>query len=147
MLRVFLSSHAHLASGMKSSLEIFMASLPNLTVHDAYVTGETQTLSEHLDAFFNQVSAGDEVLLLSDIYGGSVNTVMCSYLNRENVRLVTGVNLPFVMEVMSETSLSDERLNEIIQISRSYLRRVELDADEEVGVASACAANNEEDFF
>lgn len=147
MLRVFLSSHAHMASGLKSSLEIFMASLPNLTVHDAYVEGEAQTLSEHLDTFFSEVSPHDDVLLLSDIYGGSVNTVMCSYLNRRGVRLVTGVNLPFVMEVMAETSLSDERLNEIIQVSRDYLRRVELDGGEEAGATSACAANSEEDFF
>lgn len=144
MLKVFLSSHAHLASGLKSSLEIFMANIPNLTVYDAYVEGETSTVAEQLDAFYQGVAEGDQVLLLSDIYGGSVNTAMCAYLDRPNTRLVTGVNLPFLIEAMSESELSDARLDEIIENSRSFLKRVELTGDPS---GQNAAANNEDDFF
>lgn len=144
MLKVFLSSHAHLASGLKSSLEIFMASIPNLTVYDAYVDGETSTVAEQLDAFYQGVAEGDQVLLLSDIYGGSVNTAMCAYLDRPNTRLVTGVNLPFLIEAMSESELSDARLDEIIENSRGFLKRVELTGDPS---GQNAAANNEDDFF
>lgn len=142
MLKVFLASHAHLASGMRSSLLIFMNDCPNLTVYDAYTEGDTSTVQDHLDAFYETVSPEDEVLLLSDIYGGSVNTAMCAYLDRPNTRLVSGINLAFLIEVMAEPKLSDERLDEIIQNSRAFLRRVELDAPE-----SASAANSEDDFF
>lgn len=142
MLKVFLASHAHLASGMRSSLLIFMNDCPNLTVYDAYTEGDTSTVQDHLDAFYETVSPEDEVLLLSDIYGGSVNTAMCAYLDRPNTRLVSGINLAFLIEVMAEPKLSDERLDEIIQNSRAFLRRVELDAPE-----GASAANSEDDFF
>ena len=142
MLKVFLASHAHLASGMRSSLLIFMNDCPNLTVYDAYAEGDTSTVQDHLDAFYETVAPEDEVLLLSDIYGGSVNTAMCAYLDRPNTRLVAGINLAFLIEVMAEPSLSDVRLDEIIQNSRAFLRRVELDAPE-----GSAAANSEDDFF
>lgn len=142
MLKVFLASHAHLASGLKSSLLIFMSECPNLTTYDAYTDGDSTTVQEHLDAFYETVEEDDEVLLLSDIYGGSVNTVMCGYLDRPNTRLVTGVNLAFLIEVMAEDTLSDERLDQVIQNSRDFLRRVELDAP-----AATAAANSEDDFF
>lgn len=37
MLKIFLSSHGHFASGMKSSLDILMGASDNVTVFDAYV--------------------------------------------------------------------------------------------------------------
>lgn len=144
MLKVFLASHAHLASGLQSSLLIFMSQAPNLEVYDAYVEGDDSTVAERLDAFYEQVGADDEVLLLSDIYGGSVNTAMCAYLDRPRTRLVTGVNLPFLIEVMAESELSDARLDEIIEGSRSFLRRVELEG---AGAPAVVAANSDEDFF
>ena len=144
MLKVFLSTHAHLASGFKSSSEIFMAQLPNVTVYDAYVDGDDSTLSERLESFYSAVDDTDEVLLLSDIYGGSVNTEMCKFLSRPNTRLVTGINLPFLLEVVAETHLTDEKLDEMIQTGRSFLRRVDLDACEADGLV---AANTDEDFF
>lgn len=143
MLRVFLASHAHLASGMRSSYSLLAGAAQNLTTYDAYVEGDGSTLAETLDAYFeNEVCPDDEVLLLSDIYGGSVNTQMCSYLDRARTRLVSGVNLAFLIEVLSlgDSALSDERLNKIIEESRQTLMRVRLDVPSEAPVS-------EDDFF
>lgn len=141
MLRVFLASHAHLASGMQSSLALFSASENRLRVHDAYVEGEDSTLQEDLDSFFSGVSSEDDVLLLSDLYGGSVNTVMAGYLNRPRTRLVAGVNLAFLIEVMTHTDLSEGQLEDIVLQAREALREVKVDAPGSV------PANDPDDFF
>ena len=49
MLKIFLSSHGHTASGLKSSLEILTGNSERITVFDAYV--DNSTVQEHLDAF------------------------------------------------------------------------------------------------
>ena len=72
----------------------------------------------------------DQVLLCSDLYGGSVNQSMYPYLQKPNTRLVSGVNMTFMMNVLCEEELSDERLEEILEESRSYLRRVNLETNE-----------------
>ncbi len=140
MLKIFLASHGRFASGIESSCGILLGGSDNMTVFDAYI--DQSTVQEHLDAFFSTVAPEDEVLLCSDLYGGSVNQVMYTYLDRPNTRLVAGVNMTFMMNLLSEEApLSDERLDEIIEESREYLRRV-LPKVPEVGNES-----QEEDFF
>ena len=137
MLKIFLASHGRFASGIESSCGILLGGSDNMTVFDAYI--DQSTVQEHLDAFFSTVAPEDEVLLCSDLYGGSVNQVMYTYLDRPNTRLVAGVNMTFMMNLLSEEApLSDGRLVEIIEESREYLRRVL----PEVGNES-----QEEDFF
>ena len=70
MLKIFLSSHGHFASGIQSSCGILLGPSENLTVFDAYI--DETSVQEHLDAFYKTVGPQDEVLLCSDLYGGSV---------------------------------------------------------------------------
>ena len=138
MLKIFISSHGHFASGIKSSVEILMGPNPRITVFDAYLNQET--VQEHLDAFYETVEADDRVLLLSDLYGGSVNQVMYTYLDRPNTTLVAGVNLALVLELAVKEEISDEELAELVEQSRQMLRIVEFDRGEET-------LKEDEDFF
>ena len=138
MLRLFLSSHGHLASGMKSSVEILSGANDRLTVFDAYVNEEN--VKDVLDHYFETVvKPEDEVILLSDLYGGSVNQVMYLYLDRPNVSLVAGVNLALVLELSVRESVTKEELQKLVEQSRSMLRIVEPEAD--------TASDEQEDFF
>ena len=65
MLKIFLSSHGSMASGMQSSLKILMGECENLTVFDAYL--DESCVQDHLDAFYETVGPEDEVLLCSDL--------------------------------------------------------------------------------
>lgn len=135
MLKIFLSSHGHFATGIKSSLDILLGNSGNIYFYDAYV--DESSLSDNLDSFFRTVEDHEQVLLLSDLYGGSVNQVMYTYLQRPNTYLVAGVNLSFVLEVAMKSSVDDELLHEIVEQSRRMLRVVNNDQNEDV----------EEDFF
>ena len=137
MLKLFISSHGHFASGIKSSVEILMGPNPRITVFDAYVTQES--VQENLDRFYENVEPEDQVILLSDLYGGSVNQVMYTYLDRPNTRLIAGVNLALVLELAVKEEISDEELAELVEQSRMMLRVVELDKSE--------AKEEDEDFF
>lgn len=142
MLRIFLSSHARLASGMEGAYTMLAGRAENLTTYDAYVD-DAYSLTDRLDSFYaNEVKADDEVLLLSDLYGGSVNTTMCAYLDRPNTRLVAGVNLAFLLGILlrDDEVLPDGELDELIASSRQALRRVNLDT-------SSCDDSPEDDFF
>lgn len=141
MLKIFLSSHGKFASGIQSSCGILLGPSENLTVFDAYI--DQSSVQDHLDPFFETVGPEDQVLLCSDLFGGSVNQVMYTYLNRPNTRLVAGVNMTFMMNILGEDpedQLTEERLDEIIEESREYLRRVEFEAPE-------APADQGDDFF
>ena len=126
MLKIFLSSHGHMASGIKSSLDILIGNTDKITVFDAYV--DEKNVQDVLDNFYKTVSEGDEVLLLSDLYGGSVNQVMFTYLNRPNTRLVSGVNLALVLELAIKETISDSELEELVETSRMMMKIVKMEA-------------------
>ncbi len=59
---------------------------------------QAQRLVEELDQ-------GDGVLVLTDIYGSTPSNIACSLLQRENIRIVTGLNLPMLIRVMNYAEL------------------------------------------
>lgn len=126
MLKIFLSSHGHMASGIKSSLDILIGNTEKITVFDAYV--DERNVKDVLESFYETVSADDEVLLLSDLYGGSVNQVMFTFLNRPNTRLVSGVNLALVLELAIKETVSDSELEELVENSRMMMKVVKIEA-------------------
>ncbi|MCI5772949.1 MAG: PTS sugar transporter subunit IIA [Erysipelotrichaceae bacterium] len=135
-MKIFLSSHGHLASGIKSSLDILIGNSDKLTIFDAYV--DETNLTEKLDEFYEKIVDDEQVILLSDLYGGSVNQQMVLYANRPNTTLIAGVNLALVLELTIAENLSKESIEEIVDQSRSMMRIVDI-SDEK--------SETEDDFF
>ena len=121
MTKFFLSSHGHLASGLASSLDILLGGHDRVTVFDAYV--DEKSLNDALDAFFQTVGE-----MISDMYGGSVNSTMYTYLDRSNTTLVAGVNLALVIGLtILEGDITRETLESVIEQSREAIRIVDLE--------------------
>ena len=112
---------------MKSSIEIFCGQNNHLTVFDAYV--DEKNVSEQLDAFYETVTEEDQVILLSDLYGGSVNQQMYLYLSKPNTMLVAGVNLALVLELTALDSITEEGLERLVEQSRQALKVVKAEND------------------
>lgn len=128
VIKIFISSHGKLASGIKSSLNILIGNTDRITTFDAYIN--EKSVSEALDEFYQTVEKGDQVILISDLYGGSVNSTMFLYLDKPNTMLVSGVNLALVLELaIREKDISKDELNHLISKSREMLTLVENDTN------------------
>lgn len=128
MLKLFLSSHGHLASGLKSSLDILLGNSSNVYIFDAYV--DEHSVQFKLDEFYRHVSEDDQVILMSDLYGGSVNQVMVTYLNHPNTTLITGINLALVLELsIKQRTVSECEIEEIVENSRRMMKVVKYEND------------------
>ena len=126
MIKLFISSHGKFASGIKSSLSILIGDTNRITTFDAYL--DEKSVQEALEEFYKTVNEDDQVILLSDLYGGSVNSTMFLYLDKPNTMLVAGVNLALVLELaIRENHISKEELNQLIENSRNMLTMVEND--------------------
>ena len=127
MLKIFLSSHGTLASGIKKSVEILVGESDKLVTFDAYVNDEQ--LKDAIESFFKETNEEDDKVLLSDLYGGSVNQKMYLYLNRPNTYLIAGVNLALVLDLLMQENVNEMYLNELVEKSRMMLRVVRYDID------------------
>jgi mannose/fructose-specific phosphotransferase system component IIA len=131
MRKLLIASHGSFASGMKSSLEILLGKAENVTVIDAYL--DASRIEDKIEAFLATCSDEDQVFLLSDLFGGSVNQVLCLYLQRPDTYLIAGVNLAIVLELAcGQQPLSESEVEEMVEASRQTLRVVKLNSEEPV---------------
>lgn len=133
MKKYFISSHGHLASGVLSSLEILFGNTDGVTVFDAYL--DERTVEGEVEKFLSETNDSDQVILLSDVYGGSVNSILYRYLQRDNTILITGFNLSLLLELMvslmDEEDLSIEKIDVMIAESRQMMKRISLNESHE----------------
>ena len=67
----------------------------------------------------------DRVIVFTDLMGGSVNQKLMEYSKKENVTLITGTNLPVLMQVMlADDDVTDEEIQEYIDDARNELQMV-----------------------
>ena len=113
-----------------------MGKVDHVTVFDAYL--DQRSVESQVEAFLDNVDCQDQVILISDLYGGSVNQILYRYLGRDNTFLVTGANLALILELISSKEhMSEQELDEKIDLAKSMMMRVKYE-DEEV---------KEEEFF
>lgn len=104
MRKIIMVSHDRFAEGIKSTLEMIMGSQENVVSICAYTEEQIDfkaMINEIIEAKANE----DEIILCTDIFGGSVNNELMEFTQIKNVHLVSGINLLFLIQlVISDTS-------------------------------------------
>lgn len=70
MKKVLVASHGHLASGIRSSIDILTGMADMVEAVDCYV--DDSDFTPRIQAFIDSVGPEDEAIIFTDIYGGSV---------------------------------------------------------------------------
>ena len=97
--KFIIATHGTLAAGIKSSLDIIIGAMENVFLIQAYVD-ENTSVEDDLKEILKQVNENDELVIFSDILGGSVTNQMLQHALRPNVYIISGFNLPLVIEVL-----------------------------------------------
>ncbi|WP_339226815.1 PTS sugar transporter subunit IIA [Oceanobacillus sp. FSL K6-2867] len=122
MKKILVATHARFAEGIVSSINLILGEQENLHFINAYV--EETPFNEKLESFLNEnVTDEDKLVIFSDIFGGSVNQTILRYLDRKNVYVISGVNLPVLLEVvmLEKGNLTEARLKEIVNSSKDQI--------------------------
>ena len=106
MKQILIATHGKMASGIRYTAELIVGQLTEITTIDAYVTPE-DNVEEQFKEFFEKHKE-DRIIVFTDLMGGSVNQKLMEYAKQDNVTLVTGTNLPVLMQVM----LADDDVSE-----------------------------------
>lgn len=95
--KLVLASHGKLASGIRSSLELICGNQLTIETLDCYLT-EGFDLEKEVKAIMNTYREY-ELVVVTDLFGGSVNNEFLTQIDRPNFYLVAGMNLPFLVEL------------------------------------------------
>jgi fructoselysine and glucoselysine-specific PTS system IIA component len=111
--QIILASHGKFASGILNSLQLICGDNQSVMAIDCYVE-ETFDLSKTISKTMEQYQQ-DEVVVVTDIFGGSVNNEFLRYLGQPNFYLISGLNLPLLIELVTHIN-SKKPMSEIINM-------------------------------
>jgi len=116
MIKILLVSHGKLAEGIKNTLEIIMGPQNHVSTISAYI--DDIPFESKLDDYMKTVDLNsDKLIIISDIFGGSVNQKVMTKVDMTKVKLITGLNLPLLLEiaVLSEDNITDEKMMSVVE--------------------------------
>ena len=122
---IVIASHSTLAQGMANALKFFEGDNLKLTVLSAYV--DNKPIEGQIEEIFDQFDKEDEVIVLTDLLGGSVNKKFFPYINRPHTHLITGMNLSLAMAITMEPVdgyLMPEKIQSIVSDAQSQVKYV-----------------------
>lgn len=96
MKKMLIAAHGRLAEGLFSALALILGEKEHIGYINAFI-GDTP-LEKQIDNYFASVGKEDQVLVVTDAFFGSVNQKLLMK-RPENSIIVTGANLPLVLEL------------------------------------------------
>ena len=103
-------SHGQVANELLSAAEAIVGELNNIDAVSIGWHDDVEMAKAEIERAINKVSQGAGVLLLTDMFGGTPTNISAMFLKKNEVEIVTGVNLPMVIRLATnkkEISLSD----------------------------------------
>lgn len=119
MIHIVLASHGRLAASMKESIGLIMGNTDAITAICAYCEPE-EALGDQIDRAFARFLPEDTVVVVTDVFGGSVNNEFMKYVGRDRLYLIAGMNLPLVIQLVTMGQQEDmgTALKEILEEAR-----------------------------
>ena len=99
MRKYLIATHGTFASGIKSSIDLIMGESEHLFLLQAYTDGN-KSLQMEIEAVMKQINPEDELIVFTDLTGGSITNQIIQYGLKENVFIVAGMNLPLLLDIM-----------------------------------------------
>lgn len=121
--KIILASHGRFASGILSSLELICGKQQNIVALDCYLE-ENFDLSKEINDLMMKTEE-KEVIVITDIFGGSVNNEFLRYIEQSNFYLISGLNLSFLIELMTQMGSSEETVAIIKQSLKDSIRSIQ----------------------
>lgn len=123
--KFLIATHGTFAAGVKSSLDIILGATEHLFLIQAYVDGAIG-VEEQINLVMQQVSENDELIVFTDILGGSITNQILQHALKGNVHVISGFNLPLLIEIlMTDTNTTiEETIASAIDSSKEQITYV-----------------------
>lgn len=122
MKHYIIASHKHLGEGFYSAVKAIVGDVDSVHIISAYV--DHHDLTQEIMMCLEGIPLEDDLVVMTDIYGGSVNTEFMKLLGSRDFHLIAGVNLALIISIMVEIQgpITREELIEKIEECRMTLR-------------------------
>lgn len=114
--KLLIATHSVFADGIKNAMELVTGEQNSVSTLCAYTNDMTEVetpIKEIIDALCDD----EELIVTTDIFGGSVNNEFMKYLSKSNIHLIAGVNLPLLFELIMNLESENKRVSAVCCLS------------------------------
>jgi len=121
MIGVVIATHNGLAEILLKTAELIVGKMEGITAVSIALDTSPGKITDAIEKAIKSVDSGDGILILNDLFGGSVGNVSLSFLEEGKIDIVAGVNLPLLIKLSTCRSKNNElTLGEMAQMLEEY---------------------------
>ena len=123
MIGMVLVTHGRLAEELVAALEHVVGAQPNVI---SICIGPDDDMEQRRAEILESAAKADEgdgVVLLTDMFGGTPSNLAISVMDKANVEIIAGVNLPMLIKLASvrKTEPLAEAIESVQEAGRKYI--------------------------
>ena len=107
MIGVVVVTHGQLAIELVNAAEMIVGDLPRFTAVSIGWHDDVNDAREEIAQAIERVRGEEGVLLLTDMFGGTPSNLGMTFLEKDRIEVITGVNLPMLIKLAASRSSSD----------------------------------------
>jgi PTS system mannose-specific IIA component len=107
MIGVVVVTHGQLATELVNSAEMIVGDLPQFAAVSIGWHDDVNDAREDIAQAIERVRGEEGVLLLTDMFGGTPSNLAMTLLEKDQVEVITGVNLPMLIKLASLRQSAD----------------------------------------
>ena len=96
-------THGVLATELLAAAEMIVGPVSHIAAVSIGWHDDVDAARDEIERAITRVSAGRGVLIMTDMFGGTPTNIAAMFLKEDEVEVVTGVNLPMIVKLASET--------------------------------------------
>lgn len=128
--KILIATHGKLASRFKDALKIIIGDNENITVLNAF--SQVENPKDEIKSFLENLTKEDELLVFTDLMGGSVNQMLMQYLHKYNMHLITGINLPLLCQLMLSENITEQVILDSIEMAKKEIKYVNKEVEQQM---------------
>jgi PTS system mannose-specific IIA component len=107
VIGVVVVTHGQLANELVNAAEMIVGDLPQFTAVSIGWHDEVNDAREDIAKAIERVRGEEGVLLLTDMFGGTPSNLGMTFLEKDRLEVITGVNLPMLIKLASLRKSTD----------------------------------------
>ena len=109
MIGVVVVTHGQLATELVNAAEMIVGDLPKFAAVSIGWHDDVNDAREDIEKAIDRVRGEEGVLLLTDMFGGTPSNLCMTFLQKDRLEVITGVNLPMLIKLANLQSATDLR--------------------------------------
>jgi len=99
VIGVVVVTHGQLAIELVNAAEMIVGDLPQFTAVSIGWHDDVNDAREEIEQAIERVRGEEGVLLLTDMFGGTPSNLGLTFLEKDRIEVITGVNLPMLIKL------------------------------------------------